>query len=603
MGERRIIVRRAPDRDWTEALKPTPLRLPPAAARPAAPPVSTSEASLIAGLVALRLTGRLSPGEKGRRLRDFFEARGGLWVRLAQMIALRRDLFDAAFCSELSQLLDRGTEVPFADVRRVIEEELGEPVEAIFESFDERPVAAASTGQTHHAKLRDGPEVAVKVQRPGLAESVRQDLLDIERFLRRYGRLLLGLAFSWDDLRWEIDLALAETLDYRLEATYMLRSRKRLRRHRVLVAKVITRFARRRVQVKEWVPGVTITTFARARREAPAELNRWLKDNEINPKVVGERIFFSMMRQVFEENYYHSYWHPGNLMLLRNGWVAILDFWAMSSIESSFRRKYALFNQAIFDREYTKAADLLLLLCPALPRTVEPEVIRDRVVGALRTFEVRTFTRGLPFEEKSFSSAMNEILRALAEAKAPSSWAFMRLDRAFTMIDRSLVHLLPDANVLEIGRRYWYKARRRALSHFADPAVRARGLASVLTVLADGPDFLAEHLLFQGEAARRGAKAFKRTTTKIADLLQAMCTLGAYGTLATFGLLGIVFLAQHHPGAIASFRGWVTYVDAFPRIDYPIWVLGLALLLRAFVKFLGLRSGFSRAEAHSDAPG
>lgn len=602
MAERRIIVRRAPDRDRTAALKPTPLRLPPEPEPPAPPAPSASQASLIAGLLALRLTGRLSPREKGRRLRDFFEARGGLWVRLAQMLALRRDLFDASFCAELSELLDKGPEVPFADVRRVIEEDLGEPLEAVFESFDTRPVAAASTGQTHRAKLRDGPDVAVKVQRPDLAETLRRDIRDIQRFLRLHGRRL-GFTFSWDDLRWEIDLALAETLDYRLEATYMRRLRKRLRRHRVLVPRVITRLAYRRVQVKEWVPGVTMTAFVRARQVAPDVLRRWLAENEVDPELVGERIFSSMMRQIFEENYFHGYWHPGNLMLLRNGWVAILDFWAMSSLENSFRRKYALFNQAIFDREYTKAADLLLLLCPALPPTLEPEVIRDRVVNVLRTFEVRTYTRGLPFEEKSFSSAMGEILRALAEADVPASWAFMRLDRAFLMIDRSLAQLLPDANVLQIGRRYWYRARRRALGRFSDPAVRARGLASFLSVLADGPDFLAEQLLFQGEASRRGAKAFKRTTTKIADLLQVLAGLAASATLGAALLLGLAFLAQHHPAVIAPIRGWVTYVDALPRIDYPIWVLGLALLLRAFFKLLGLRQRFARAEARSDGPG
>lgn len=603
MGERPVIVRRpARSRDWTAALKPTPLVLPPAAAPPATAPPSSSEVWLLAGLVALRLTGRLSPRERGRRLRRFFEARGGLWVRLAQMLALRSDLFDGAFCAELSQLFDRGSELPFPLVRRVVEEELGQPLEAVFESFDEPSVAAASTGQTHRAKLRDGPEVAVKVQRPGLAETVRRDLRQIQRFLRIYGRLALGVTFSWDDLRWEIDLALAETLDYRLEATYLIRSRRRLRRHGVLVPKVITRYARRRVQVKEWVPGVTMNTFIRAQREAPEELKRWLADNDIDPEQVGRRVFFSMMRQIFEENYYHSYWHPGNLILLRKGWVAIVDFWAMSFIESSFRRKYALFNQAIFDREYTKAADLLLLLCPALPPTMEAEVIRDRVVSALRTFEVRTFTRGLPFEEKSVSLALGEILRVLAEAQVPASWSFLRLARAFAMIDRSLAHLLPDANMLKIGRRYWYKARRRALDRFSDPAVRARGLASFLSVLADGPDYLAEHLLFQGEAARRKAKAFKLTTTKIADLLQFLSGLAAHATLAAGLLLAIVFLAQHHPSVIASVRGWVTYVDAFPRIDYPIWVLGLALTFRAFFKLLSLRKRFGLAEARPDGP-
>jgi predicted unusual protein kinase regulating ubiquinone biosynthesis (AarF/ABC1/UbiB family) len=230
-----VIVRREWDVDRIAALKPTRLRLP-AKEKVQTPPLSRSEATLIGRLVALRLTGRLSPREKGRLLRDFFEARGGLWVKLAQILALRRDLFDAEFCNELAAILDRGPAVPFEDVRRVIEEDLGKPIAAIFASFDEIPVAPASTGQTHKATLRSGREVAVKVQHPALAETVRQDLRDIQRFIRLYGRGLLGLRISWDDLKWEIDLALAESLDYRLESTYMVRLRRRLLKHHVIVS-------------------------------------------------------------------------------------------------------------------------------------------------------------------------------------------------------------------------------------------------------------------------------------------------------------------------------------------------------------------------------
>jgi ubiquinone biosynthesis protein len=354
--------------------------------------------------------------------------------------------------------------------------------------------------------------------------------------------------------------------------------------------------------VKAWVSGMTMNAFMRAQQESPEELQRWLAENEIDPEAVGERIFVSMMRQIFEENYYHGYWHPGNLLLLRNGWVAIVDFWAMSSLESSFRRKYALFNQAICDREYTKAADLLLLLCPALPPTAEPEAIRDRIVSALRTFEVRTFTRGLPFEEKSYSSGMGGVLRALSESKVQASWPVMRLDRAFAMIDRSLAPLMPDANVLKIGKQYWSKARKRAMARATSATARTRSLASFLTVLAEGPEFLSEQLLFQGESARRGAKAFKRTTTKISELLQVLTGLAAQATLATGLLLLVVFLAQHHPRVIASVRGSLTYVEAFPRIDYAVWVVGLALIVRAFVKLRSLNRRFARIESHSDGP-
>ena len=175
----------------------------------------------------------------------------------------------------------------------------------------------------------------------------------------------------------------------------MMRSRKRLRRHGVLVPKVFTQYAFRRVQVKAWVAGMTMNAYMRARQESPAELQRWLDENEIDPEAVGRRIFVSMMRQIFEENYYHGYWHPGNLLLLRGGWVAIVDFWAMGSLEA----RSAGSTPSSTRPSTTASTPRRPTSCSSVPGpapTAEPEAIRDRIVNALRTFEVRTYTRGLP---------------------------------------------------------------------------------------------------------------------------------------------------------------------------------------------------------------
>jgi len=221
----------------------------------------------------------------------------------------------------------------------------------------------------------------------------------------------------------------------------------------------------------------------------------------------------------------------------------------------------------------------------------------------VRTSNVRTFTHGLPFEEKSFSSGMGGVLRALSESKVPASWPVMRLDRAFVMIDRSLGLLMPDANVLKIGKRYWYDARKRTMARAIRPAARRRSLASFLTVLSEGPEFLSEQVLFQGESARRGAKAFKRTTTKISELLQVLSGLASQATLIVGVLLSTVFLAQHHPAAVGPMRRSLTYVDVFPHLDYVVWVIGLVLIFRAFLKLRALNRRFARIESSSEGPG
>jgi ubiquinone biosynthesis protein len=124
-----------------------------------------------------RLRGGPTPIELAVRLRRLFESLGGLWIKLGQLVAMRRDLLSAEFCAELGRLQDRATGFPGALALRIVEEDLGRPIDTVFEDFEERPFAAASIGQIHRARLRGrGVAVAVKVRRPYVKEAMVADL-------------------------------------------------------------------------------------------------------------------------------------------------------------------------------------------------------------------------------------------------------------------------------------------------------------------------------------------------------------------------------------------------------------------------------------------
>ena len=120
------------------------------------------------------------------RLRRSMETLGGAYIKLGQLLSLRPDLVPMDYCKEFEKLQDQVPAFPFSQVKKIVEEELGKPLSEIFSHFEEKPIGSASIGQVHRAKLKDGKEVVVKVQRPDIQELFHEDI-DILYYL--FGKL------------------------------------------------------------------------------------------------------------------------------------------------------------------------------------------------------------------------------------------------------------------------------------------------------------------------------------------------------------------------------------------------------------------------------
>src|SRR5688572_28357176 len=162
-------------------------------------------ASWAAVVAAGRLTGRLTPEQNARHLVQLLERLGGLWNMAGQLMSVRVDLFSATLCRQLSSLQTHGTGFPFEDARRVIEQELGRPLEEIFDEFAPEPFAATWVSQIHRARLRrEQVWTAVKVQRPDVRERFACDLTIIERLATWLERLRVGSTIRWRIGVWEL---------------------------------------------------------------------------------------------------------------------------------------------------------------------------------------------------------------------------------------------------------------------------------------------------------------------------------------------------------------------------------------------------------------
>jgi predicted unusual protein kinase regulating ubiquinone biosynthesis (AarF/ABC1/UbiB family) len=215
------------------------------------------------------------------------------------------------FQRKLAALRDAAPTVTFKDMRKVIEEELDDPLDEVFEEFEQEPIAAASIGQVYRARLTDGRRVAVKVQYPGVAAAVRADMQNLGLILRLAKRIAPGMdpKAIGDEIRERIH----EELDYELEAQNQRALARIFRGHPfIVIPDVICSLSRERVMVSEYVAG---TGFEEIKTYPQEERDRF-----------GEILFRFYFGCLYRQHQFSGDPHPGNSMLLEDGRVAFIDF-------------------------------------------------------------------------------------------------------------------------------------------------------------------------------------------------------------------------------------------------------------------------------------
>jgi predicted unusual protein kinase regulating ubiquinone biosynthesis (AarF/ABC1/UbiB family) len=234
-------------------------------------------------------------------------------------VGLVPEQYREEFQHELAKLRDAAPTVSFKQMRKVIEEDLEAPIEEVFSSFQEEPIAAASIGQVYKARLEDGRDVAVKVQYPGVASAVRADLQNLDLILRLLKRMTPALDVH--AIAEEIRERIIEELDYELEAQNQRALARIFAGHPfIVVPNVIGSLTRERVLVSEYVRGVG---FEQLKQYPHADRDR-----------IGEIVFRFFLGCLYRHRQFSGDPHPGNFLLLEDGRVAFLDFGLFKRLES-----------------------------------------------------------------------------------------------------------------------------------------------------------------------------------------------------------------------------------------------------------------------------
>jgi ubiquinone biosynthesis protein len=396
-----------------------------------------------------------TPSDRGRRLREMLEELGPTFVKFGQLLSTRPDIVPPDVVVELQKLQDDVRPIPFAEVERVVREELGLTIEQAFLEFDERPTAAASIGQVHHALLPNGERVAVKVQRPNAPRQIESDISLLFQAARLAKERVRALDFiDAEQVVDEFARSIRGELDYRAEA----RNAEVFRRNfagnpEVKIPRVFWSYTRRRVLALELLEGTQLADIDVASLSAAERRDLAYRAAEI------------WMTMIFRHGFFHGDPHPANVFVLTDGGViGLVDFGQVGKLTDDDMSKLTrLFIDAANER-VDVLPRRLAELGVRYPREREEEFAEE-----LREIYYRYY--GVSLADVDPLQVIREAFDLIYSMNLRLPTRFVLLDKAIATLASVGIELYPDFNVFEVAKPY---ARNLLVERFSPERVLAR---------------------------------------------------------------------------------------------------------------------------------
>ncbi|MUP47489.1 AarF/ABC1/UbiB kinase family protein [Gramella sp. BOM4] len=278
------------------------------------------------------------------------KAMGPTYIKLGQLLSTRPDLLPDAYLNALANLQDNVSPVPFEEVKKIIEEELGTKISKAFQSFDEKPMASASIGQVHRAELRSGKPVAVKVQRPGIRKQFLDDLDTLDEMTQMAVRHLeTAKTYAVDEVFAELRRILVNELDYKKEAQN-LKTLKRNLQHfeHLIVPEPVDDYSASRILTMDFVSGKKITSLSP------------LRQIESDFSELVEELVEAYLQQIINDGFAHADPHPGNIKFTQDNKIALIDLGMIARFTPHLQEQLIELLLAISQSNGEKTANTLL---------------------------------------------------------------------------------------------------------------------------------------------------------------------------------------------------------------------------------------------------
>jgi len=370
----------------------------------------------------------------GERLRLSFEELGPTFIKLGQIMSTRPDLLSHDIVHELEKLQDAVPPFSEEEVKSVIESELGDKLEFIYKEFDMTPIAAASIGQVHRAKLLSGKDVVVKVQRPNIEKNIRLDLgilKDLANFVDNYTRF--GKLYNFSKMAEEFENTLMSELNFTTEGENAETFKMNFKDDKnIVVPEISWIHTTNKVLTMEEIKGISLKNIAA------------LEQAGLNRTIIARSLASSILYQILRDGFFHGDPHPGNIMVLENNHIAFLDLGMIGRLSPHRKSQFLKMLMGITLKDSKLIVQAILELDAMSERInikkLEKDIdrLRDQVLA-------------VPLSQIKIGEVFNQVFDLAFSYNIVIPSEFTMLAKSLMTMEGLVEKLDPDLNVLEIA--------------------------------------------------------------------------------------------------------------------------------------------------------
>lgn len=369
-----------------------------------------------------------------QRLRLAFEELGGTFIKLGQLLSLRPDLVTKEYSEEFSKLQDEVKPFPFNQAKRIIESELGSPIGKLFKGFNQDPIASASIGQVYEAWLKSGDRVAVKVKRPNINKLIYTDIHLLSYLAKLIKQHHPQSIVDPIEIVKEFQKYTIKELDYVREGKVIEKFYSNFKDDKITkIPKVYWDYTTNNVLTMEFIDGIKVSDIKR--------LDRLGYDK----KKVARNISDSLMKQVFIHGFFHADPHPGNILVLKNNHIALLDFGINGHLDEQLKEQVSEMLLAMIEGDVNKAADSLVEL-GFIDQPIDMSSLKNELEELFDDY------KNMAAKNINISKGFSEIITIAKKYNIKLPVNFILLGKEMMTVESTCALLDPDVNFAEISQ-------------------------------------------------------------------------------------------------------------------------------------------------------
>lgn len=395
------------------------------------------------GLSDSKSASKVAPDENlnlrsiGERLHKILQSLGPTFIKLGQIASTRRDIVPEEIVRELEKLQDQVTPFPFERARKIVEAELGDSLENLFLEFQETPLATASIGQVHMARLHSQEVVAIKVQRPDILPKVETDLEILDDLARLMeARIPWARRYQIRKMIEEFAKSLRAELDYNAEGRNGERVAKQfINNQGIKIPKIYWEFSTKKVLTMDFIKGIKINHY------------KQLDEEGYDRTIIADRLANSILQQILIDGFYHGDPHPGNIIILPGNVVSLMDFGMVGRLEEEMKYQFA---SLVINLKRGSTNGLINTLSNMGLLTDETDMTSLRY----DIDELRNKYYDIPLSQISLGGAVNDLFAVANEHKVMIPPEFTMLGKAILTMEAIIEELDPNFSIMKAAEPF-----------------------------------------------------------------------------------------------------------------------------------------------------